>query len=74
MFKILKIFLEIRILGVQISQLDTDKILEVLSHVKFADCKIDFAALPINIWFADNVVTIPPREIAKVPEAALPTF
>ena len=31
--------------------------------------------MPINIWFADNVVVpIPPREIAKVPEIELLTF
>ena len=29
-------------------KLETDKVLEVLFHDKFADCRIDVAALPIN--------------------------
>ncbi len=29
-------------------KLETDKVLLVLFHDKFADCKIDVAALPIN--------------------------
>jgi hypothetical protein len=44
----------------------------VLFHVKFADCKIDVAAFPINIWFANNVVvSIPPRVIDNAPDAIL---
>ncbi len=45
--------------------------MEVLFQVKLALCKMDVAALPIHIWFTDNVVVlILPRDIAKVPDAA----
>ena len=30
------------------TKLVADKVLVVLSHIKFADCKIDVAAFPIN--------------------------
>ena len=57
------------------TKLVADKVFVVLSHDKFADCKIDVAAFPIKIWFAVNVVTpIPPRAIDNVPDAALETF
>ena len=47
----------------------------MLSHVKFADCIIDVAAFPTNIWLLFNeVVPIPPREIDNVPAVALLTF
>ena len=56
-------------------KLDADKVLLVLFHDKFADCKIDVAAFPINIWLAVNVVTpIPPREIDNVPDVILDAF
>ena len=44
----------------------------MLFHVKFGDCKIDVAPLPIKIWFDVNVVVpIPPREIDNVPVVLL---
>ncbi len=52
-----------------------DKVLDVLSHVKFADCIIDVAALPINIWFVLFVVVpIPPWEIDNVPDVIFDAF
>ena len=56
-------------------KLDADKVFDVLFHVKFADCKIDVAAFPINIWFAVNVtVPIPPLDIGNVPDVILDAF
>ena len=56
-------------------KLVADKVLLVLFHVKFADCKIDVAAFPIKILFAVNVVVpIPPRAIDKVPEVIFEAF
>ena len=50
------------------TKLEADKVLLVLFHVRFGDCKIDVAAFPINIWFDVNVVVpIPPRGTGKVP-------
>ncbi len=56
-------------------KLEADKVLLVLFHVKFGDCKIDVAAFPINIWFAVNVfVPIPHLEIDKVSNDTLEAF
>ncbi len=50
------------------TKLDADKVFDVLSHVNFADCKMDGVVFPINIWFVDNVVVpIPPLDIDNVP-------
>ena len=57
------------------TKLEADKVLVVLFHVRFGDCKIDVVPLPINIWLLDNVVVpIPPRVIANVPNDTLDAF
>ena len=57
------------------TKLEADKVLEVLFHVKFDDCKIDVVPLPIKIWFDVNVdVPIPPLVIDKVPNDTLEAF
>ena len=51
------------------------KIFELLSHVKFDDCKIDVAAFPTNILSLFNVVVpIPPLEIDDVPDDRFEAF
>ena len=57
------------------TKLVDDKVLVVLSHVKFGDCKIDVVEFPIKIWFAVNVVVpIPPRVIDNVPDDTFEAF
>ena len=57
------------------TKLEADKVLVVLSHVRFGDCKIEVVVFPIKIWFAVNVVVpIPPLEIDKVPDDTFEAF
>ncbi len=57
------------------NKLVADKVLLVLFYVRFGDCKIDVAALPIKIWFAVNDdAPVPPLEIDEVPNDTVDTF
>ncbi len=57
------------------TKLVADKVLDVIFHVKFADCIIDVAAFPGNTWLADNVIVlIPLRDIDNEPDVIFDEF
>ena len=54
---------------------EADNTFKLLSHVKFADCKMDLAAFLTSIWLAVNVVApVPPLEIDIVPDDTFEAF
>ena len=54
---------------------EADNTFELLSHVKFADCKMDLAAFLTSIWLAVNVVApVPPLEFDIVPDDTFEAF